>query len=413
MALLHALVFGVHRWRGRLDWIIGRLVDQPLRKVGEPVRNVLRLGLFQLFFMDRIPPSAAVNTSVELAGRRIGPRVTGFVNAVLRNALRRREEWTPPAFETDPVAHLVIGQSMPEWLVHRWMDRYGLEETRRFCEAVNRIPPCTLRANGVRTNRSELSEILAGEGVESRPTPHSPDGLVLERFTGSVTVLEAFQRGLFQVQDEAAQLVSRALAPRPGERVLDACAGLGGKTGHIAGLMENRGEIRALDVALPKLARLGSDMDRLGVRVVTNALADLERPLTAEWGGFDRILLDAPCSGLGVLRRNPDAKWDDRKREGGPYRERQLRFLTHLAPVLNPGGRLVYAVCSTEPDEGEDVIAAFLAAHSEFKALDVRAVLAAGGVPGTVGVPAADGLRTFPHHQDMDGFFIAALERKS
>lgn len=408
--LIHALVFGVERRRATLDHVIGQLSAIPLSKIDPPVRNILRIALFQLLYMDRIPDSAAVNTAVDIT-RAFAPRwISGFVNGLLRAAARSRGALSFPDIRTDPVRGLAVVKSFPEWLIRRWVDRWGAAETERICDAVNRTPPLTLRANALKADRARLAAALGADVDLAEPTPYSPDGLILNGLKCSLRDLAAYRDGLFQVQDEAAQLVSRLLAPEPGETVMDACAGLGGKTGHLAALMENRGRLVAVDVHPRKLSALEKELQRLGVSIASPVLQDLDQgPPPCPDGPFDRILLDAPCSGLGVLARNPDAKWSAAKADLARYRERQIRFLTRLAPLVKPSGLLAYAVCSMEPEETEEVVSAFLETHPNFGVQKEFPHL-----PPKVGalITPEGYLRTYPHRHEMDGFFSVCFVRE-
>ena len=409
-ALTSALVYGVVRWRGRLDWIIGHFSQTPLPRINPVVMNILRLGVFQLLHLDRIPDSAAVNTSVELAKANTKPHLANFVNGILRAVARGHEEVPFPSKRKDPVYALSKRKSMPVWLLARWMKRHGHDGAAALCDRINAIPAITLRANTLKTDREALMAALAPLAAKVAPLPHSPAAVALEAPEKRIPELPPFQEGWFQVQDEAAQLVAYHLAPKPGETVLDACAGLGGKTGHLAQLMENRGAITALDHDGRKLDKLSLEMKRLGVDIVSTAVHDLEERLPGDkFGPFDRILLDAPCSGLGVLQRNPDSKWAVQKKNLERYRSRQLRFMERMAKRLKPGGTLVYAVCSTEPEENERVVEAFLSKFENF-AVDICPKEMPEGAASLMDEKGY--VRTFPHLHDMDGFFSVRLRKK-
>lgn len=409
-ALLNALVYGVLRWRGRLDYIISFFCTKRLDNLDAGVLNILRLGLFQIMYLNRIPISAAVNTSVELTKSVAAPWTAGFVNALLRNASKNYGAVPFPDGTKDPVNALAAAKSFPVWLIKRWTDRFGLKTAEALCEAINAIPPISIRTNSLKTTRHKLMQSLKGHVEKMEPARYAPDGIRMFNPKTGIPQFEAFQSGWFQVQDEAAQLVSLLLAPRPGETVLDACAGLGGKTGHIAQQMNDRGKIIAMDNDRAKLSRLEADMTRLGVSTVSTRLHNLDAaPKLRELGKFDRILLDAPCSGLGVLRRNPDIKWHASKNDLKRYRQRQVKFLCHLAPLVKVTGILVYAVCSVEPEENEDVIQAFLRKNNAF-ILDK----AVGKLPKALCSQARfEGyFKTHPRLKDMDGFFMARLRHQ-
>ena len=408
-ALLQSLVFGVLRWRKRIDFIIGSFSRTPLKKVQPQILNILRIGTFQLVFLDRIPASAAVHTSVEMAKSLAPVWVVRFVNAVLRKVAARHGDLRYPSIDHEPVAALAVQKSFPAWLIRRWFDRFGLEETARFCDAVNTIPPITLRANSLKIDRDSLLQELSKQGESAQASPHTPDGILLNRLTRPFAEMETYRSGYFQVQDEAAQLVSLLLNPRPGERILDACAGLGGKTGHIAQLMRNTGSLVALDISEKKLAVLTAEMIRLGITNVTTDKRDLADLSTRDdIGTYDRILLDAPCSGLGVLRRNPDAKWTMNKHSIDRCSKRQKVLLDNVAVLVDPGGLLVYSVCSTEPEECEAVVDHFLAGHDNFR-IDEPTLF---NPSETTRIVDPDGrLKTYPHRHHMDGFFAARFRR--
>ena len=409
LALFHQLVLGVLRWRGRLDWIIEQVSARPLTRIDPSALNALRIGLFQVVFLDRIPVSAAVNTAVELVKADSSPRAAGFVNAVLRKAAGRWRQIPLPDAKRSAARHLAVRESFPRWMVRRWISRFGFAEAERLCAAANQIPPTTVRANTLKTSRSRLQDALAEAVEDLRETAHAPDGLCFSHPSTPIDALPMFEAGGFQVQDEAAQLVSLLLDPAPGQRVLDACAGLGGKTGHIAQLMGNRGVLVATDKDAGKLETLDREMGRLGVTIVEPETADLEAPLQAGANRFDRVLLDAPCSGLGVIRRNPDAKWKSAAKDLSGFGARQQRLLNRLAGLVSPSGLLVYSVCSMEPEENESVVDAFLDPHPEFAV--VQPAEHRRTLPQAF-FDARGFFRSFPHRHGTDGFFAAVFRRR-
>ena len=414
-ALLQTLVFGVLRWRGRIDFVIATFSRTPLNKIQPDILNILRMALFQVMFLDRIPVSAAVNTAVELAKPLAPGWVVRFVNAVLRKAAADYQKVKFPVLEQNPVAALAASKSFPTWLIRRWLHQFNSDETAALCDAVNTIPPVTLRANTLKVQPEVLLKTLTDEGETVLAASMAPEALLLSHPQKPIEELNAFQRGWFQVQDEAAQLVTILLDPQPGERVMDACAGLGGKTGHIAQRMQNSGVVVASDVNAVKLKRLTAEMERLGISIVRPYTVDLSNDRLPDNHGpydhilpYDRILIDAPCSGLGVLRRNPDAKWSIKETALVSCGRRQVEFLNRLALQVNPGGVLVYAVCSSEPEEGEAVVAAFMKSHPDY-----RLENAADYLPRLVGTPLTrdNFLKTYPHRHGSDGFFSARFRR--
>jgi 16S rRNA (cytosine967-C5)-methyltransferase len=300
------LVFGVLRWRGRLDWILQQVLKSPQKRLNAQVHDILRLGAYQLFFMDRVPPSAAINESVRLAKAIFADeRIFGFVNGVLRAVLRKKDDLPFPSREKDPTAYLSHFLSHPHWLTARWVKEFGFGTAERICAANNRRPPWTLRVNTLKTTREKLADKLAEIGIHSRATPFSSDGLIAEKnpFPGGE---QLFQNGLFFHQDEASQIVPYLLQPRSNEMILDACAAPGGKGTHIAQIMENEGRIIALDHQEKKIRLIEENAKRLGTKIIETLLGDATKSLPfSNSSPFDRILLDAPCTGFGTLHRNP------------------------------------------------------------------------------------------------------------
>lgn len=408
-AMFNQLVYGVMRRRLRLDAVVAAYADRPVKRISPPILNILRIGLFQILFMDRIPASAAVNTAVNLVRSCSTSKAAGFVNALLRNALRDPDRFCLPDALDSPVDHIAIAHAFPHWLAARWIGRMGITETDRLCDAINTIPPITLRCNGLRNNPTELLKALSDQAESIEAMDNLPGGINLIRPRCPIPDMKAFVDGRFAVQDGAAQLVSLLLAAQPGETVLDACTGLGGKATHIAQLMDNHGTIVAIDNVPVKLKSLEKEAYRLGVSIIRTWHTDLNQPIFTETPArFDRILLDAPCSGLGVLRRNPDAKWSSREVDIARLASRQMRFLDHLAPMVKKNGILVFAVCSMEPEENSQVIKTFLKNHANFAISSPQSIKEKTVLPFL----GKDGfLRTAPHIDHMDGFFAARLER--
>lgn len=408
-ALFNALVYGVLRWRSRLDWIIKQFSKQPLEKTNTEILNILRLGLFQIIHLDRIPVSAAVNTSVEIAKQMAGTRSSGYVNAVLRRTVREYKSLCFPDIDKKSEYAISVNKSFPEWMIKRWVGLLGKNSAIDLCDAINNIPPITVRVNTLKTNRNELINCIESDARNIRHTDYSPSGVSFLRPKKAISEMETFKKGWFHVQDEAAQLVAFLMDPQPGENVMDACAGLGGKTGHIGQLMKNKGNITAIDNNEEKLFRLSLDMERLGITNVTTLAGDLSDPLFLKnySGKFDRLLIDAPCSSMGVIRRNPDIKWNLTEEKLLFYQKRQLLFIDNLAMLLKPAGIMVYAVCSTEPEENEEVIKEFLLKHPDFAIDDMRCF-------PKIFKPFLNSegfIKTYPHVNDMDSFFIVRLKR--
>ncbi len=401
--LVTELFYGVLRHRSALDWRLAACSQRPLARLAPPIRTLLRLGAYQLLFLSRIPASAAVNETVELTKRLGAPADVGFVNAVLRALDRRRDELVVPDLLERPLDHLTAEYSHPVWMIGRWLKRFGLQRTLHLCRVNNSIPPTTLRVNTLLTTRERVLEVLQQEGIDAAPCAVSPQGVVMRG--ASPTTSRAFALGWFYVQDEAAQLVGFAVAPRPGERVLDACAAPGGKSIHLAELMGDRGEIVATDVATDRLGLVAENCRRMGVKSVRMVVADWSRPSdVAGLGTFDRILVDAPCSGLGVLRRHPEAKWHKTEGMIARYAMRQRAILERVTPLLRSGGVLVYATCSTEREENDDVAGFAVRRRPTWAAENLRTILP----PAASALITPQGyLSTLGNRLDMDQFFAA------
>jgi 16S rRNA (cytosine967-C5)-methyltransferase len=402
------LVYGVLRRRGRLDFALARCCSQPLAKLETRVLWLLRLGAYQLLHLERVPNRAAVNETVELA-RRLGlERVTGLVNGVLR-ALDRGVAAIPwPALADHPLGHLQHTLSLPAWLAQRWLSECGAEEAAALAAALQEPAPFTMRANTLRTSRETLLAALAEAGHEAQPTGYAPDGIVVTR--RGPAPLPGGSDGWFQVQDEASQLIPLLLAPQAGERILDGCAAPGGKTTELAALTGNGARIIALDLHPQRIDLIRAGAERLGCSGIESRAWDLRRtPDFIPVESLDKVLLDAPCSGLGVLRRNPETRWRRTAAEVQELAQLQRELLTSVAPLVRPGGVLLYSLCTTTPEETVGVVDTFLAAHPDFAREDARDFLPphCAELVDTTGA-----LRTLPHrHGGMDAFFAVRLRR--
>ncbi|WP_338463414.1 16S rRNA (cytosine(967)-C(5))-methyltransferase RsmB [Brevibacillus borstelensis] len=405
--LVTELVYGTIQRRLTLDTALDRFIRG--KKVQTWVKNLLRLSLYQIRFLDRIPDRAVVHEAVEIAKRRGHQGIASMVNGVLRNALRSPDLWDKLG-SGDDAARLSIEQSHPEWLVRRWAGQYGIEETRRILESNNRPPRTSIRVNTLKSTRDELLGKLREQFSAVEPSVVSPDGLVMEG--GHAAGTEWFRQGLFTVQDESSMLVAPALAADPGMRVLDACAAPGGKTTHIAALMQNRGEIIASDVHPHKRDLIAQNAKRLGITIIEPIVSDALHLGEKKLGTFDRILLDAPCTGFGVIRRKPELKWNKTPDDVKAIAELQYKLLESVAALLAPGGLLVYSTCTIEPEENQLIVQRFVKNHPAFE-LD-RTL--ADDLPASVRdkIDTTEGfVQVLPHHFESDGFFIARLKRKA
>ncbi|MBE7010591.1 MAG: 16S rRNA (cytosine(967)-C(5))-methyltransferase RsmB [Ruminococcaceae bacterium] len=402
IAFVKELVYGVTKRKITLDYAASRYSSVKLKKLSVYILSILRMGLYQMFYMDKIPQSAAVNESVKLAGKYGHGASRGYVNALLRKLAK---EGLPEPTETESISALSVRYSHPEELVAWYVKTFG-EKAQELLKQNNVMPPLCVRINSLRTTAEQLKTKLAEEGIEARSGSLTHSALLLTN--GSPQRLSAYAEGLFTVQDQSAQLAALALSPKPGNRVLDACAAPGGKTTHMAEMMENQGDITALDIYEKRLRSVTQTAQRLGVLIITTCACDAatykaEKP-------FDKILVDAPCSGLGVIRRRPDIKYKENLTDFAGLVTTQKAILENCASLLAKDGELVYSTCTVNPMENEGVVQSFLESHPEFSL-----------VPITHSEMSQEALALFetgmgtvyPTPEGGDGFFIAKLKRNA
>lgn len=403
------LVYGVLRRRARLDRALDAVATRGL-SVPEDVRNVLRVGAYQLLFLDRIPAYAAVDDTVETMKREHGPRLGGLANAVLRRVAERGEPPLPDP-SRDARAFLLDACGFPAWLADLCLRELGAARAVALATASGEIPPLALRANRLTgVTRASLRDALAAErpGATLADSPIAPDAL-LARGVDAPANTAAFANGAFAIEDVGAQVVAELCGAAPGERILDACAGLGGKTAHLAALSGNAAAIDALDLSAAKLRQAEEQWTRLGAKGITPRAADLTKDFPAGSPSYQRVLLDAPCSGLGVLRRHPEVLLRRTEADMTLLAATQRRMLDVVAPQVAPGGILVYAVCTFDRAEGEDIVEAFLAAHPEFTPAPPPAT---GVAWAQLAATAPHLIRLWPDRDDADAFFAARLQRR-
>ncbi|MBW4611769.1 MAG: 16S rRNA (cytosine(967)-C(5))-methyltransferase [Desmonostoc vinosum HA7617-LM4] len=405
--LVTELVYGSVRRQRTLDAIIDQLAKKKSHQQPKDLRTILHLGFYQLRYQERIPSSAAVNTTVQLAKENGFSGLTGFVNGLLRQYIRLAEEKQadPLQLPENPVTRLGILHSFPDWIIQIWWEQIGSTQTEQLSEWMNQSPTIDLRVNPLRTSIETAEAALQAAGVLVRRVPHLPQALRLIGSTGSIQNLPGFSEGWWTVQDSSAQLVGHLLDPQPGEVIIDACAAPGGKTTHIAELMQDQGKIWACDRTPSRLRKLQENVQRLNLQSVQICTGD-SRHFTQFQNIADRVLLDAPCSGLGTLHRHADARWRQTPESIQELSILQKQLISHTSTFVKAGGILVYATCTLHPAENAEVISAFLAEYPNWQIEPPKAdstTYSYFQFPGW--------LQVWPHQQDMDGFFMVRLRK--
>ncbi|RAP78700.1 16S rRNA (cytosine(967)-C(5))-methyltransferase RsmB [Paenibacillus montanisoli] len=407
------LVYGTIQHQRYLDDRLSILVTKGFQKLTPWVLALLRMSAYQLLMLDRIPPHAAVNEAVVIAKRRGHSGISGMVNGVLRNMERRLSELKQPIERDNPAERIGIAHSYPDWLVRRWIDAYGEAEAERICAAGNEPPHSSLRVNPLRLSRDKAIGMLKESGFDAAGSRLS-DAAVIVSGGGNLAQSEGYQSGLWSLQDESSMLVAEVCAPAPGMKVLDCCAAPGGKTTHLAELMEDRGQVIANDVHPHKKQLIEEQAARLGLQTVQAVTGDaLDLAARFEPESFDLVLLDAPCSGFGVIRRKPEIKWTKSEADVHAIAGLQSDLLQVAAKLVRPGGTLVYSTCTIEREENERQVERFLETHPAFK-LDadwspkvLRPLREGRAVDDSFGGM----VQLLPQQFGSDGFFIARMKR--
>jgi len=395
------LVQGTVRWQLYLDWILRQFVHSQYAKLPDIIHAILQISLYQKLFLTKIPDYAIVNEAIKLARQAHQEKLVGFVNGVLRNVLRNVDEIDYPSESENPIQALSILFSFPEWMVSRWIERYGVEFTRSLLEALNHPPAMSVRVNTLKTTPENYFQILQERGF------HPQYGLYLREFliihkSGWVEKFPFYREGHFSIQDESAGLVAHVLDPQPGETILDMCSAPGGKTTHIAELMKNRGRVIAVDLFAHRLQVVEENAKRLGIDCIEFLVAD---SLTLSLDPVDRILIDAPCSGLGVIAKKPEIKWRRTLQDIREMTSIQSGLLANAARLVRKGGVIVYSTCTIEPEENENQIEEFLKNHKNF------VVELPGAFVGEKVTDSGKWVKTFPNIHGIDGSFVARLRK--
>jgi 16S rRNA (cytosine967-C5)-methyltransferase len=380
---------------------VERFLPGNFPKADVNVKNAMRVALYQMMFLDRVPHHAAVNEAVEFVKRLRGDKYAGVVNGVLRNIQRHLEEIRYPDRSENLIHHLSVFHAHPIWMVKRWVERYGEEQAEKFLIANNEKPPLTVRINKIRINPAEFIKMLEKENIEFIPSPYLDHYLRLKN-SGGMAQLEMFRKGYFSIQDESAGIASKLLDPQQNERIIDLCSGPGGKSMHIAEMMHNTGKVISVEKYPSRAELVKSAADRLGLTNITILAEDVNE---IETKIADRVLVDVPCSGLGVLRKKPDIKLKRDVSDIPKLSEIQYRLLEKAAVLTKPGGVLVYSTCTTEPEENEMIVQRFLENHKGFSLDDPTSYVSKDFITPKKTV------ETLPHIHGMDGSFATRLKR--
>lgn len=402
---LTQVVYGSIKMRRNIDYVIETVSSRQMKNMERPLITLLRLGVYQLLYMDEIYKEITVDASVEIAKEKCGQPGGDFVNFVLRETLRSENKITYPDVEDNPVEHIALKYSFQDWMVRRWIDRFGVKETVRLCAKCNEEPPLTIRANTLLTDKEALIRDLRNEGVGVRECEMAEEGLIIDLREKSIWNLPAYDEGLFYVQDEASMLVPKILEPEPGDTVIDACSSPGGKATHIAEMMGNTGRIIAFDVTREKIDLLRENADRLGISILEERLLDVTREVSEYFYLGDKVLADLPCTGLGTLWRKADERWRRQERDVLGLQKLQLIMLDTVSNYVKTGGILVFSVCSFEPEENEIVVDRFLSKHKSFRLMEITKYLPEKAL-------FSDGeMKLFPHTHNTDGMYAVRMVR--
>lgn len=405
-SLCTELVYGIIRHQRTLDSLIDQLGKKKAQQQPPNLRRILHIGLYQLRYLDHIPPSAAVNTSVDLAKENKLQRLSGVVNGILRQYIRTTQgNHDPLILPNDTLKKLAIQYSFPDWIIETWLQKWGEETTEKMCHWFNQSPNIDIRVNPLKTNLETLQTQLTSAGVNVTPLGRFPCALRLKGKIGTIPTLPGFSQGHWTVQDTSAQLVSYFLDPQPGETIIDACAAPGGKTTHIAELMGDQGTIFACDRTPSRLKKVQENSQRLELNCIETVVGD-SRYLQQFINKGDRVLVDVPCSGLGTLHRHPDIRWRQTPENIRELTSLQLEILNQAAQWVKPQGTLVYSTCTLNPPENQEIIQTFLSTHSHWKIEPPNPHWAFSPF-----LTSSQWIQMLPHKQDSDGFFMVKLKK--
>ena len=409
-AFITELVYGSVRMKLALKWVISQFVSIRWKKIDENIRLVLMLGVYQLLFMDKVPARAVCNEMVDLTKAISNKGAAGFVNGVLRNIVRNSHRISWPDKEKDPVKYLSVTYSHPQWIVEKWFERFGAADTEALCKYNNLPATLTARTNSLKTTISQVKSSLEMENVTVTQGKLLPEALHIKA-QKRIDELETFKTGKFILQDESSMLPAKILCPEPGSFVIDGCAAPGGKTTQLAEIMGNSGKILACDIHQHKLRLVEINKERLGCHIVEERLMDARKLGDLFPNQVDYLLLDVPCSGLGVLSRRADARWRKSPDDILHMVELQWQIFTKASRCLKKNGVLVYSTCTIEREENENMINRFLAKFEDFKAVDITPYLPFTLTNADAETARNGYLQMLPQHYGVDGFFVAKIRR--
>jgi len=409
--LVTEIVNGSIRMTKHLDWVLTLFLKKSMEKQNPWLRNILRISAYQLLFMERIPDYAVVNSAVDLCHKKTSKTLAGVCNGVLRNLIRSRDKLTYPP--TNSLEYLAVYYSQPEWLIRLWLDEYGAEITENILKYLNRKPPLTLRNNNLLSTPEQLCQDLCQDGVVATLSPLVAESIRVDSMDKGIEELTTYQSGRFYVQNEAAMLAAVILDPQAGERILDLCSGIGGKATHFAEKMNNQGLVKAVELHQHKLLILKNNCQRLGINIVEAAQYNILE-MTAAEQLWQRVFLDVPCSGLGVLNRRADARWRKNPQEIKELARLQQDLIRKAGEMVAPDGILLYSTCTVNQAENEAIISEFMAENHEFKLDPFGDLIPFIPLDAADRVNAERGwLTLLPGKYDTDGMFYARLRRSN
>ncbi|NLW23164.1 MAG: 16S rRNA (cytosine(967)-C(5))-methyltransferase RsmB [Tissierellia bacterium] len=405
--LIRELVYGVIENLLYIDYIISKLSNIKISKIHPPILEILRMGVYQIAFMDKIPDRAAVNEAVKLS-KKYGHRgVSGFVNGVLRNFSRKKEDIMKIESRSRS-EYLSIKYSHPKWMVEKWIKEYGYEFTESLCKGNNSRPKLNIRVNTLKISRDQLMDRLSAYGYILQKTLYAKDGIIVEN-PSRITDTEEFKLGYFFIQDESSMLVAQIANPKENSLVLDLCSAPGGKATHLAQLMNNKGKIISRDIYNHKLDLIEENVTRLGIDIIDTEIFDATELDSNLVEKVDYCIIDAPCSGLGIIRRRPEIKWNRKEEDIKDLIQIQRRILNNAKHYIKPGGRIIYSTCTINPDENINLINEFVGENRELKLIGFEELLSCNEKMETANKGY---VQLFPHLHGTDGFFIAKIEKK-